>query len=151
VEKILWFGWSEYLDDCGPHRMPYMANSNHLEREAHAWFGIILPSAMRKTTLFAVLALLAAGLFGQSGPSGLTGRCKNDGTYPSCVGGEIIFTGSSYPAQDHITVKNGSAEEIDDGDYTTNSGILSFTENLSFADTYTIFVSHVAVLTVATN
>lgn len=103
---------------------------------------------MKKTTLFAVLALLAAGLFGQSG---LTGHCKNDGTYPSCVGGEIVFTGSSYPGQVHITVKNSSAEEIDDGDYTTNSGILSFTENLSFADTYTILVNQVAVLTVTTN
>jgi hypothetical protein len=112
--------------------------------------GLILLSAMRMTTLFAAAALLAAGLFGQSGPSGISGRCKNDGAYPSCVGGEIVFTGSSYPAQVHITVTNSSAEEIDDGDYTTNSGILTFTENLSFADTYTISVNHTAVLTVTT-
>jgi hypothetical protein len=128
-----------------------MANSNHLEREFQARFWTILLSAMRKTTLFAVLALLAAGLFGQSGPSGLTGRCKNDGTYPSCVGGEIVFTGSNYPAQVHIKVTNSSSDEIDDGDYTTNNGILSFTENLSFADTYTISLDHVVVLTVTTN
>jgi len=102
---------------------------------------------MRKTMLFAVSALLSVGLFGQSG---LTGRCKNDGTYPSCVGGEIVFTGSNYPAQVHITVKNSAAEVIDDGDYTTNGGILSFTENLSFADTYTISVNQEAVLTVTT-
>ena len=128
-----------------------MANSNHLEREFQARFGIILLSAMRKTTLFAVLALLAAGLFGQSGPSGLTGRCKNDGTYPSCVGGEIVFTGSNYAAQVHVTVTNSAGQEIDDGDYTTNNGVLSFTENLSFADTYTISLNHDAVLTVTTN
>jgi hypothetical protein len=105
---------------------------------------------MRKIMLLAVLALLSAILFGQSGPSGLTGRCKNDGTYPSCVGGEIVFTGSNYPAQVHVTVTNSASQEIDDGDYTTNSGILSFTENLSFADTYTISVNHTAVLTVTT-
>ena len=103
--------------------------------------------------LLAAMALLSAILFGQSsqsGPSGLTGRCKNDGSYPSCLGGEIVFTGSSYPAQVHITVTNSTGEEIDDGDYTTNSGALSFTENLSFVDTYTISVNHTAVLTVTT-
>jgi hypothetical protein len=112
--------------------------------------GIILRLAMKKTTLFAVSALLSAGLLGQSVPSGITGRCKNDGTYPSCVGGEIVFTGSSYPAQVHITVTNSSGQEIDDGDYTTSEGILSFTENLSFADTYTISMNHQVILTVTT-
>lgn len=97
--------------------------------------------------LFAVSALLSVGLFGQSG---LTGRCKNDGAYPSCVGGEIVFTGSGYPAQVHVNVTNSAGEEIDDGDYTTNGGALSFTENLSFADTYTISVNHERALTVTT-
>jgi hypothetical protein len=105
---------------------------------------------MKKITLFAVSALLSAGLLGQSAPSGITGRCKNDGTYPSCVGGEIVFTGSNYSAQVHITVTNSSGQEIDDGDYTTNGGILSFTENLSFSDTYVISVNQQVVLTVTT-
>ena len=113
--------------------------------------GIILRSAMRKITLFAASALLSAGLLGQSVPSGITGSCKNDGTYPSCVGGEIVFTGSNYPAQVHITVTNSSGQDIDDGEYTTSGGNLSFTENLSFADTYTISMNHHVVLTVTTN
>jgi len=103
---------------------------------------------MRKTKLFAFLALLSIGLFGQSG---VTGSCRNGGTYPSCVGGEVVFRGSGYPAQVHVTVTNSSGMVIDDGDYTTNGGVLSFTENLSFADTYTISVNHQIVLTVTTH
>jgi hypothetical protein len=103
---------------------------------------------MRKTRLFALSTLLSLGLFGQPG---ISGSCRDGGTYPSCVGGEVVFTGSNYPAQVHVTVKNGSGKVIDDGDYTTNGGALSFTENLSFADTYTISVNSVAVLTVTTN
>jgi hypothetical protein len=107
---------------------------------------------MRKTTLLTVLALVSLGLFGQSGSvqSAITGRCKNDGAYPSCTGGEIIFSGFNYPAQVHITVTNSAGDLIDDADYTTNGGVLSFTENLSFVDTYTISVNHHIVLTVAT-
>jgi hypothetical protein len=102
---------------------------------------------MRKTKLFTLAALLSSGLFGQSG---LTGSCRNGGTYPSCDGGEIVFTGANYPALVHITVTNSSGKVIDDGDYTTNVGNLQFTENLSFADTYTISVNDDAVLTVTT-
>ena len=103
---------------------------------------------MRKTILFALASLLSVGLFGQSS---ITASCQNGGTYPSCVGGEIIFRGSNYPAQVHVTVKNSSGKVIDDGDYTTNSGALKFTENLSFADTYTISINNQAVLTVTTS
>ena len=103
---------------------------------------------MSITRLFALSTILSLGLFGQSP---ITGSCRNGGAYPSCVGGEVVFTGSNYPAQVHITVTNGSGKVIDDGDYTTNGGVLSFTENLSFADTYTISLNGVAVLTVTTN
>lgn len=91
--------------------------------------------------------LFSVGLFGQSG---ITGSCRNGGTYPACDGGEIIFAGSNYLAQVHITVTNSSGQIIDDGDYVTSGGVLSFTENLSFADTYTIFVDQKAVLTLKT-
>ena len=103
---------------------------------------------MRKIEIFVVSVLLSIGLFGQSG---LTGSCRNGGTYPSCVGGEVVFRGSGYPAQVHVTVTNSSGMVIDDGDYTTNGGSLSFTENLSFADTYTISLKHQFVLTVTTH
>jgi hypothetical protein len=84
-------------------------------------------------------------------PSAITGSCKNGGEYPHCAGGEIVFNGSEYPAQVHITVTNGSGQVIDDGDYTTESGNLSFTENLSFADTYSISVNGKSALVVKTD
>ena len=102
---------------------------------------------MRKTKLFAVSALLSFGLFGQSV---VTGNCRNGGEYPRCIGGEVVFTGSNYPAQVHVTVTNSSGKVIDEADYTTTGGSLSFTENLSFADTYTISVNNRVVLTVTT-
>src|SRR6266568_5376758 len=82
--------------------------------------------------LFAALSLVL------SAQSGLTGSCRNGGAYPACVGGEVVFTGTGYTAQVHVTVTNSANSKIDDGDYTTTDGVLSFTENLSFADTYTI-------------
>jgi len=102
---------------------------------------------MRKALLVVILAPLSLGLFGQSG---ITGSCRNGGTYPKCVGGEVVFSGSSYPGQVHVTVTNSSATVIDDSDYTTNGGVLSFTENLSFADTYTVSVNNQVALTVTT-
>jgi hypothetical protein len=105
---------------------------------------------MRKNTLLALLVMLSFGLCGLFAQSGLTGSCRSSGAYPSCEGGEIVFSGSNYTAQVHITVKNSSGQVIDDGDYTTYGGILSFTENLSFADTYTISVNRSVVLTVTT-
>jgi hypothetical protein len=102
---------------------------------------------MRKTRIFAPAVLLSFGLFGQSG---ITGSCRLGGTYPSCDGGEVVFTGSGYAAQVHVSVTNSSGKVIDDGDYTTSGGVLSFTENLSFADTYTIAVNSQTVLTVTT-
>jgi hypothetical protein len=84
-------------------------------------------------------------------PSGITGTCKNGGEYPHCDGGEIVFSGSGYAAQVHITVTNGSGQVIDDGDYTTKSGDLSFAENLSFADTYNISVDGKVALVVKTD
>lgn len=103
---------------------------------------------MRTIKLIALLALLSLGLFGQSR---ITGSCQNGGTYPNCIGGEVVFTGSNYQGQVHITVTNSSGQVIDDGDYTTSAGVLTFNENLSFADTYTISVNYQVVLTVTTS
>jgi len=102
---------------------------------------------MRHTKLGVLSAALSLGLFGQSR---ITGSCQNGGSYPACIGGEITFNGTGYPAQVHVTVKNSGGKVIDDGDYATNAGALSFTENLSFADTYTISIDDQVVLTVTT-
>jgi hypothetical protein len=103
---------------------------------------------MRTIKLFLISTLFSLGLYGDAS---LTGKCPSDGTYPNCVGGEIIFTGSAFNAQVHVTVTNSAGKVIDDGDYTTNAGVLTFTENLSFADTYTIAVDSKAILTVTTS
>jgi len=107
---------------------------------------------MRKSLLVASSALLSLGLFGlfADGGATLSGSCPNGGSYPNCVGGEITFTGSGYASQVRVTVTNGSSQVIDDADYTTKDGILSFTENLSFADRYVIELNHRQVLTVTT-
>jgi len=99
--------------------------------------------------LFVAFLAVAAPLCGD--PSGITGACKNGGDYPHCVGGEIVFSGTGYAAQVHITVTNSSGQAIDDGDYKTKSGSLSFTENLSFADTYTVSLDSKSALVVKAN
>ena len=106
---------------------------------------------MQQIKMLLFSALLSLASFGQSSPSGLTGSCRNGGDYPKCVGGEVVFSGENYPAQVHVSVTNGAGKMIDNGDYVTMNGNLSFTENLSFADTYTISLDNHAVLTVSTN
>lgn len=103
---------------------------------------------MRHCSILALGLLISTVVFGQSG---LTGSCQNGGTYPSCVGGEVAFTGSGYSSQVRVKVVNSLDDIIDDGVYTTNNGILRFVENLSFAETYTITVNGQPVLTVTTN
>jgi hypothetical protein len=104
---------------------------------------------MKKAIFFAVFALLITSLAAQ--PSGITGNCQTGGTYPSCVGGEIVFVGTNYPEHVHIRVTNSAGTVIDDGDYQTEGGTLRFTENLSFADTYTISINGTVALTVTTS
>lgn len=111
---------------------------------------VILGSAMR---LVQLCALIFIGFsIHLSGQSSISGACRNGGTYPrSCVGGEVVFTGSNYAPQVHVKVTNGSGQAIDDGDYTTTGGALTFTENLSFSDTYTISIDGRVVLAVSTS
>lgn len=103
---------------------------------------------MRTLTLFAVCVVLSFGLFAQ-GPA-LSGSCQTTGTYPSCQGGEVSFSGSGYSGQASVRVINGDGKVIDSGTYQTNGGILTFVENLSVADTYTVSVNGVVMLTVST-
>ena len=102
---------------------------------------------MYQLRLLWILLLVAPMMFGQSG---LTGSCQNGGTYPNCVGGEVIFTGSGFSGQVHVKVTNAAGEVIDEADYTTSGGVLKVLENLSFADTYTVFLNGQAVLTITT-
>lgn len=107
---------------------------------------------MKRTRHFAAAMLLSLGLLGQTSQSPVTGTCQNGGTFPDCVGGETVFTSTKYTGQVHVKVTNSAGETIDDGYYTTTSdGVLSFFENLSFADTYTITINDQVVLTVTTH
>jgi hypothetical protein len=107
---------------------------------------------MKRTSHLAVAMLLSLGLFGQASQSPVSGSCQNGGTFPDCVGGETVFTSTKYTGQVHVKVTNSSGEVIDDGYYTTTSeGVLSFFENLSFADTYTVAINDQIVLTVTTH
>lgn len=103
---------------------------------------------MMKSLMFAAAILFA---FSVGAQTPIVGSCAHGGTYPSCVGGEIVFTSSGYPPQVHITVTKSSGDAIDDADYTTSLGVLTFTENLSFPDTYSIAVNGLVVLTIITN
>ncbi len=105
---------------------------------------------MTRIGRFVIAVLLAAVVSGQTSAPSISGSCQNGGDYPNCVGGEIVFTSSSYSGQVHIKVTNGAGDVIDDGDYTTADGVLRFVENLSFAGTYTISIDGKAVLTVTT-
>lgn len=105
---------------------------------------------MNQIVRILAILLLAAWGFGQTPPPVLTGSCQHGGEYPNCVGGEIVFTSSSYSGQVHVKVVNGAGEVIDDGDYATSNGTLRFVENLSFAGIYTISINGQAVLTVTT-
>jgi hypothetical protein len=107
---------------------------------------------MKRTRHFAAAMLLSLGLLGQTSPSPVTGSCQNGGTFPDCVGGDIVFTSTKYSGQVHVKVTNSTGEVIDDGYYTTTGeGLLSFFENLSVADTYTIAINDQVVLTVTTH
>ena len=95
--------------------------------------------------------LLGHPAAGQTNQPALNGSCRFDGTYPQCMGGEIVFSGPNFNAQVHVKVTNSGGDQVDDGDYTTNGGVLTFVENLSFADTYTIKVDGQTLLVVTTS
>jgi hypothetical protein len=95
-------------------------------------------------------AMMLFAFFGLGAQTPIAGSCAHGGSYPSCVGGEIVFTSSGYPGQVHVKVTRSSGDAIDDADYTTYLGTLTFTENLSFPDTYSIAVNGTVLLTIVT-
>jgi len=105
---------------------------------------------MKRILCIGALVLITALLPAQTNQPSLSGSCRFDGDYPQCMGGEIVFTGANFNAQVHVKVTNSSGDKVDDGDYTTNGGVLTFVENLSFADTYTIKIDGQTFLTVTT-
>jgi hypothetical protein len=109
---------------------------------------LILWPVMMKFFILAAAMLFALYLGAQTP---IAGSCAHGGTYPACVGGEIVFTSSGYPGLVHVTVTKSSGDAIDDADYTTSSGVLTFTENLSFPDTYSIAVNGKVLLTLVTS
>lgn len=96
---------------------------------------------MKSLKFFAISSLFSVALLSQSSPT-LTGTCQNGGnpSYPQCVSGEVTFVGANYSGQVHVKVRNSAGVTIDNSIYLTTGGNLTFTENLSFADTYTVEV-----------
>ena len=96
---------------------------------------------MKPITLFALAVVLSLALVGQSTGT-LTGTCQHGGNpyYPQCISGEVSFTGTNFPGDVRVRVTNSSGTSIDDGMYTVTAGKLTFIENLSFPDTYTVQV-----------
>ena len=108
--------------------------------------------------VISIAAVLSLALFAQSGSMILTGSCLHGGNpyYPQCVSGEITFNVSNVAGQTHVRINNTNGDSIDDGLYTPDPGTqtLTFIENFSFADTYTIKVgdgSNAQYYTVTTN
>jgi hypothetical protein len=89
-------------------------------------------------TVLAALALFA----GKPNPSGLGFTC-DAGTTTSggCLAGKVTFTGTDYPNHVHVIVTTSSGTVMDDGFYQSPGGILSFTEVLNPAGSYTITTS----------
>lgn len=67
--------------------------------------------------------------------------CPAMGIAPYCSDGEVNFSGTGYPNKVRVVVTDGLGT-LDDSQYDTTSGFLSFTENLSYAGTYTVDIKH---------
>jgi hypothetical protein len=108
--------------------------------------------------LISIAAVLSLALFAQSGSMVLTGSCLHGGNpyYPQCISGEITFSVTNVAAQTHVKINNTNGDSIDDGLYTPDAATqtLTFIENFSFGDTYTIKVGegvNAQTYTVTTN
>jgi hypothetical protein len=111
---------------------------------------------MKPTLLLATLTLASVALL-SGGQATLTGTCQSGGnpSYPQCVSGEVTFTGTNYNPEVHVKVTNSNGDVIDNSTYSaTVTGNLTFTENFSFADTYTVQIddnSSTVTVTIVTN
>ena len=98
--------------------------------------------------LFVPLAFSFGLLGGSASPSGITVNClsggssSTGGTSTNCNSGQVTFTGTGYPNKVRVVVTNSEGELIDNGLYDTTGGVLSFTEDFSFPDTYTVDIKH---------
>jgi hypothetical protein len=94
---------------------------------------------MKITKLFVLPAVVTLALVGgPSEPSGLTVTCPDNTAGPTCPAGQVTFTGTGYNNHTNVVVTGSNGTVIDDGFYQAPGGLLSFTEGLSFPDTYTI-------------
>lgn len=111
---------------------------------------------MKPTNLYAILGVigLALSLSGQSSAS-LTAGCQIAGnpSYPDCVDGEVTFTGTGFSGGANgidVRITTSSGKVLDAGQYQVTNGALSFTENMSSPDTYSVYVGGTLMLTVIT-
>lgn len=96
---------------------------------------------MKNVIFPAILGLAALALVGS--PSTLTPACQ-DGVSDNgnCAPGQVLFTGTGFPATVHVRVTRRSNDaQYDDFDYDAAGGVLTFTETLHPADRYTISLS----------
>ncbi len=110
---------------------------------------------MKKTKVLGMFSVLSLGLLGQSSSPTLSAACQLGGnpSYPDCVDGEVTFTGSGFSSIANavtVYVTNSANKVLDNASYLLNGGVLTFTENLSAPDTYTISVNGTVMLTVTT-
>ena len=96
---------------------------------------------MKSILLFATLTVFSVALLGDGGTHTITGTCQSGGDpyYPQCVSGEVTFVGTNYSDQVKVRVTNSAGSVLDSGSYSTAAdGTVTFTENLSFPDTYSV-------------
>ena len=97
---------------------------------------------MNITKLFAVPVLVTLALFAaNTPPSGLRFNCDDGTSGTGCFAGRVTFTGTNYQNHVHVVVTMSDGTVVDDGYYQAPSGVLSFSEVLSPADTYTVETS----------
>ena len=97
---------------------------------------------MNINKLLAVPILVTLALFaGNTPPSGLRVHCDDGTSGTGCNAGRVTFSGTNYQNHVHVIVTMSNGTVIDDGFYQAPGGVLSFTEVLSPADTYTVTTS----------
>ncbi len=97
---------------------------------------------MNIAKLLVLPAVVTLALFaGPSAPSGLSVNCGNGSGGSGCYEGHVTFTGTNYKNHTHVLVTRSDGSVYDDGFYQAPGGVLSFEENLTPPDTYTITTS----------
>jgi len=115
----------------------------HKSLNSNAWQAewVYSELAMRKTKLFATLALASAVLL--ASPAGLSVTC-GDGTGEggNCAVGRVTFSSQNYGGTVHVTVvRDANGEVYDNFDYDASAGEITFTETLIPHGSYTVTLS----------